>query len=487
MRATTKDAMRLFMEGTVALAHVEAAGVRVDLAYLDRAIKDVDLRVREGEARLKQDEVAVAWRRTYGGDMNFTSDAQLGHVLFNVLKHPLADEDRTPTGRPKTDERTLRKVDLPFLRDYFDLKKLRKAQGTYLVNLLRNACGEFVHPSYSLASGGSDEDAKGGARSFRSSCGDPNFQNQPIRNPEIAEMIRRAYVSRPGWQLVEADFSQLEVRASCPYHKDPTLIAYVKDPTTDMHGDTAQELFFLSKKQVVAMRKTARDWSKNRFVFPQFYGSVYFQCAPPLWEACSDPQYKLPGTDTPLVEHLRKHGIKKLGACDPKEKPRPGTFEAHCKKVEDGFWNIRFPVYTRWKRAWWDKYQRLGYFDMLTGFRVANVHKRNDVINYPIQGAAFHCLLWCLIRMDKWLRKNKMRSVIVGEIHDSMLLDVHPKELQDVLHKLHAIMTEELPRAWTWINVPLEAEMEVCPVDGSWYEKREWTVQGGDWKPKERK
>lgn len=481
MKATTQDAMQLFMEGTFALSRVEEAGVRVDVAYLDKSIKDIDEEIKRGEEELKKDDVAKAWKKSHPNNFNFTSDAQLGHVLFNVLKHPLAEENRTPSGRPKTDERTLQKVDLPFLRRYFELKKLRKAQGTYLLNLKRNLCGEFVHPSYSLASGGVSEDAKGGARSFRSSCGDPNFQNQPNRNPRIAELIRRCYIARDNWHLVEADFSQLEVRISCPYHEDPTLMRYVEDPTTDMHGDTAQELFFLTKAQVKEMKKTARDWSKNRFVFPQFYGSVYFQCAPSLWEACSDPKYVLPDTGVSLVKHLRANGIKELGLCDPKERAKPGTFEAHCKKVEESFWNERFPVYTAWKKRWWNQYLSRGYFDMLTGFRVSNPHKRNDVINYPIQGSAFHCLLWCLIRMQKWLRKNKFRSKIVGEIHDSMLLDVYPRELQDVLNKLHTIMTEELPRHWTWINVPLEAEMEVCPIGASWYDKKQWVESNGVW------
>ena len=106
---------------------------------------------------------------------------------------------------------------------------------------------------------------------------------------------------------------------------------------------------------------------------------------------------------------------------------------------------------------------------MLTGFRVDGVHKRNDVINYPVQGAAFHVLLWSLIRLVKWLKKHKMRSVVVGQIHDSIVADVHHDELDEYLAAAKRIMTEDVRKAWPWIIIPLETEAEVGELN--WWEK----------------
>lgn len=99
---------------------------------------------------------------------------------------------------------------------------------------------------------------------------------------------------------------------------------------------------------------------------------------------------------------------------------------------------------------------------------------RNDVSNYPIQGSAFHFLLRALIEIDRRLRKRKMRSKLVGQIHDSIVGDVHAKELDDFIEMVVDVMTVWLPRKWrSWIIVPIQAEAEVCPVGGNWHQKKE--------------
>jgi len=248
------------------------------------------------------------------------------------------------------------------------------------------------------------------------------------------------------------------------------MLKYIKDPTTDMHRDQAMVLFSLTKDQVD--KKTTRDWSKNRFVFPQFYGSVYFQCAPNIWEAVIDETNKLPGTEITVKEHLKSKGISKLGDCDPKGKPLPGTFVYQVKLAEDDLWQNRFKVYARWKQDFWQDYLRDGGFSLYTGFRINGIYRKNEVTNYPVQGAAFHCLLWCLIRLQKWLKRHKMKTLIIGQIHDSMVLDIYPPELKDILAKVKKIMTEELLNHWKWIIVPLEVEAELAPINASWYEKK---------------
>jgi len=110
----------------------------------------------------------------------------------------------------------------------------------------------------------------------------------------------------------------------------------------------------------------------------------------------------------------------------------------------------------------------------------SGVYRRNEVINLPVQGSAFHCLLWSVIRLHRWLNQQKMESLIVGQIHDSMLLDMVVDEFQTVLHQAQTIMTEEVRAYWPWIITPLEIEIEVG--ERNWYEKKE--IKGiNTWKP----
>jgi DNA polymerase I-like protein with 3'-5' exonuclease and polymerase domains len=95
--------------------------------------------------------------------------------------------------------------------------------------------------------------------------------------------------------------------------------------------------------------------------------------------------------------------------------------------------------------------------------------KKNEVINYPVQGSAFHWLLWSLIRLNKTLNKYKMKSVIIGQIHDSIVADVHKDELKTFLNITNKIMTVKIREYYKWIIVPLKIEAEISGVNESWY------------------
>jgi len=172
-------------------------------------------------------------------------------------------------------------------------------------------------------------------------------------------------------------------------------------------------------------------------------------------------------------------GITKLGECDPEFDPEKGTFEYHVQKVERELWS-KFSVYAKWKDEIWNSYQNTGSLKMHTGFVVNTILKRNEVINYGTQGPAFHCLLWSLIQMVSWIEKHKMRSRVIGQVHDSLVCSVHPKELQDFLYHAKYVMTYLLPQKWKWITIPLETESSVAPVDANWTEQDEWKLDPVD-------
>lgn len=472
MIATTKDAYKLLHAGALALSQIEGNGIRIDQDYLTSAIQEIGEQMVKLENKLKGSKVFRRWQRRFGTKTKLGNKSQLADVVFNLYgyKRPARYTSSSTEDNEvfASDELTFEGVDLPFVKTYFKLEKLKKLRGTYLRGIQREVQNGYLHAFYNLHV----------ARSWRSSSSEPNFQNIPIRNPEMSKWIRSAFIARKGHVLVEIDFSGIEVKIAACYHKDPILIKDILHG--DMHRDMAAECYLLDKDEVV---KDVRYCAKNKFVFPQFYGSYYVDCARSLWNAIDQMQLQGPRGKS-LKEHLKRKGITALGACDPSKKPIKGTFEYHIQKVEAKFWD-RYRVYDRWKRSWWQKYQEKGYFDLKTGFRATGIYKRNECINIPIQGSAFHCELWCLIQLQRWLRSEKMASKIVGQIHDSTVGDIHEDELQAYLNKAERVMTKELPQAWKWITVPIEIEAEVSPRGGSWYQKAQWVKNAkGVWGPK---
>lgn len=465
MKATTADAYELFHQGSIALAQVEQNGIRIDEAYLEQALADTAKLIRGNEQELQIGKVWKAWRKEYADKANLGSREQLAHILFDILGHPCSE--RTGTGRPKANEKNLLLVSDPFVHLYLYTEKLKKLRSTYLMGIKREMVDGVIHPSFNLGSGGGmdRDEEKGGARSYRSSCSLVNVQNIPTRNPELAEIIRRCYIPRDGHRAAEIDYSAIEVRIMACYSKDRALIRYIEDPTKDMHRDQAVKVYCLKKNEV---SEHARYCAKNMFVFPQFYGSVYFQCAPALWDAAGKQEVEIDGNKVNLQKHLKRQGFKTLGKCEHGVDPEPGTYEYHVAACEREFWQT-FHEHRQWRKRLWESYCEKGYVDMLTGFRCEGLFRRNQISNMPPQGSAFHCVLWSLISGQKFL--SKKRSMIVNEVHDSLWLDVHEDEFDDVVGEIKTIMTVDLPRAWPWIIVPLEVEVEAAPVGRSFFEK----------------
>jgi hypothetical protein len=244
------------------------------------------------------------------------------------------------------------------------------------------------------------------------------------------------------------------------------MLKYITDTTSDMHGDMAKEIFILpefNKKD----HKTLRNATKNGFVFPQFYGDYYKNCAINIackWMGLPEGRWRegqgIEFGDKNISDHFISKGIRSIDA-----------FTEHMKKIEDFFWNKRFKVYAQWKDKWWEQYQKDGYIDSLTDFRYSGVMNKKDVINYPIQGSSFHCLLWSLTRIDEIMLAEKWKTRIIGQIHDSIIFDVFPKEREHVLKTVKRVFVEELPAHWDWIIVPIEIEAEIADIDCPWADK----------------
>lgn len=459
----SKEAYQLLHDGTLALARAEQQGMRVDLDYCERKKTFLTRKITYLENQFYDSKFYRRWVHSIGNKKpNMNSNPQLAKYLYSTLK--LEPASTTDSGQGATDEDALKQLGLPELDILLQVRKLKKLRDTYLDAFIREQVDGYVHPFFNLHL----------VRTFRSSSDRPNFQNIPKRDDMAKQITRRALFPRPGHQLVEIDFSGLEVRIAAAYHFDPTMLKYILDPTTDMHRDMAQQLFKVPKfDKSKPEHKYLRAAAKNGFVFPEFYGDYYKNCAKSLlidwgklpkgtWEAGQ-------GVDMPggikLSDHLRK--VKLYSMED---------FTEHVREIEFDFWNNRFPVYNKWKDQWWAEYQKNGYVDMYTGFRCSGVMSRNDVINYPVQGAAFHCLLWALIKIDKKISQDALQSRIIGQIHDAIVLDVHPDERDLLIQLVQDIMCKQLSAAWTWINTPLEVEVDAGVVDASWAELEPYAV-----------
>jgi DNA polymerase I len=453
MRPATPEAYRLLHEGALALADVERNGIKIDTDYLDRAIAKAEKQIAELQVELEQDKVARLWRKTYGDRTNFDSGKQLADILFNKLG--LECKHWTGKQEPKTDEASLEDVDLPFVKKHFKQKKIKKARGTFLEGIRREVCDGRGHVNFNLHL----------VRSFRSSSDTFNYQNLPIRDEGQADLIRRCFIAKDGYHLAENDFGAIEVRGIACYTQDPVLIDYVVNK--DMHADQAMKIYELKREQV---SKAIRHAAKNKFVFPTFYGSYYKDTARDLWETIDQLKIKL-NDETPLRKHLRNKGWRKMGDCDHDADTKMGTFEWHVKRVEQQFWE-QYHVSKEWREGWWADYLKRGYIQTLTGFVLSEPYKRNQIINLPVQGSMFHCLLQVLIWMNRWLRKKKMKSQIVGQIHDSIVSEVHPREKDDYFHQIKYFVETKLPKHWKWIIVPLLIEAEICPLGGNWHDKK---------------
>lgn len=241
----------------------------------------------------------------------------------------------------------------------------------------------------------------------------------------------------------------------------------------DMHTATSKQCYQYDDKWIAenkGLAKTLRTAAKSDAVFGWFYGNYYVDVARRLWKTAGK---------TGMLEHLSSVGIKRLGIEFDEVEQKwianmdKDTFVSHIKSVEDDFWNVRYRQYGQWKNDWYREYLAKGYFHTLTGFLWRGVEKRNFVINCPVQGSAFHCLLQSIIDIQKEIEKTQMRSRPFMEIHDSLLALVPKEELHEYVGMASEIMTTKLRQKWPWLILDLAVEVELSPT--SWSDKEAYT------------
>ena len=459
----TAEAYKLFHDGILALGRAEQQGMRIDLDYVGEAKEKLTKRILKIEHDLHQTSFFKHWQHISKGKPNIGSPLQLANFLYNVKNitpQKYIDKEKK---KPSSDDEALKLLQLPELDMILSIRKLKKARDTYLEAFEREQVKGYLHPFFNLHT----------VSTYRSSSDSPNFQNIPKRDKEVMKLVRDAIYPRPGHQLMAVDFSKLEVCIAVAYHHDPTMLKYLRSPSSDMHGDMAAQIFKIDDfNKHLPEHKLLRNAAKNSFVFPQFYGDYYQNNAIGLcrWIELPHTAWKtgqgvqLPGGKY-ISNHLKEQGINSFDG-----------FCTHLQEIESDFWKRRFKVYGKWKEKVQAEYLVNGYVDSYTGFRFKGEMNKKEVINYPVQGAAFHCLLWCFIQLDKFFAEKGWKTRLIGQIHDEVVLDVAPEELLKVSKIVKRITTVDLPRAFKWINVPLSVAADLGPVDGSWASLEEYPL-----------
>ena len=443
-------ALSFTIDGARELLEVHENGIPVNEPYYIEKSEELKQETDGMKHDLINGREGKKFEEDTGRSIDLASTKDIPHLLYNVLGH---QKRYTEKMNLAADARILDSINIPFTQKLLKLRKLEKVRGTYFAQFLREVVNGKMHSLFPLNF----------AITYRGSSEKPNFQNIPVRDEEAMQLCRGGIIPSPGNQILEVDYSSLEVCISACYHKDPNMIKYITDPSTDMHRDTAMDLFNLTQDR---MTKTIRFFAKHDWVFPQFYGDWYKSCASELWEHCL--HLKLEGGDIGETTTVRRHIKNTLGITTLQQ------FEEHCKEAERIFWNERFKVYNKWKEANNRLYRNQGYLETYMGFRYSGYMSRKDCSNYQIQGTAFHCLLWSLIRINRELRKRELKSKIIAQIHDSIVFDIVPEELHEVVSIIKKIGEKDICEEHPWIVVPLIMDFELAPIDQPWSMKEDY-------------
>ncbi|HWV36942.1 MAG TPA: DNA polymerase I [Vulgatibacter sp.] len=380
------------------LARMETTGIRLDLELL----RELD---RELEAQIA--EKLAACFEAAGREFNPASPKQLAEVLFNELKLPV--QKRTKTG-PSTDHEVLEKLaELhPLPGAILEHRSIAKLKGTYVEALPRMIGRDGrLHTTFDQAN-----TATGRLASL-----DPNLMNIPIRT-EMGRRIRQAFVAEEGWELVSADYSQIELRILAHVTGDPGLVGALR-AGADVHSRTAAEVFGVSETEVTPdQRRIAK-----------------------------------------MINYAVAYGLSAFGLSTRLDIP-PDEASSIIKRYFDRYAGVR---------AWIDRIvaeaKANGFVTTLDGRRrfLPDLQSRNPAlrqaaeraaINMPIQGTAADIIKRAMVGLDARLRETDTGARLLLQVHDELVLEA-PRAYVEATCEL---VRGEMERAAS-LAVPLVVEV----------------------------
>ena len=361
---------------SLVLAKMEQSGISLDLPFLKKLSKDL-------EDRIKNSGKAI--HKHAGYSFNINSTQQLQKVLFEELK--LKTSAKTKTGY-STDASVLEslKHEHEIIGLLLDYRQLTKLKSTYI-----DALPRLVSPFDNRLHGEFNQTV---TSTGRLSSSNPNLQNIPIRT-ELGRRIRKAFVpAEKGWVLLSADYSHIELRLLAHMSEDDRLIdAFKKDQ--DIHARTAGEIFDKPIENVDSdMRRIGKTLN-----FALIYQQGPFATARDLGITTKE-------ASAFIDKYFQRYGkVKAFMEATIEKARRTGYAE------------------TLWKRR--------RYFKFL--------HDRNETLkraderaacNAPLQGTAADLMKLAMIRLDQKLNETRLRSKLILQVHDELVLEVPESELE---------------------------------------------------------
>jgi DNA polymerase-1 len=385
------------------LSRMERNGVRVDVGKLRRQSGELAKKMHQ----LEQRAYAIA-----GHNFNLGSPKQIGEVFFNELQLPVIS--KTPKGAPSTAESVLVELaeqghELPsVILEHRGMSKLKSTYTDKLPEMVNPVTGR-VHTSYHQAV----------AATGRLSSSDPNLQNIPVRSEE-GRRIRQAFVPEPGWKMVAADYSQIELRIMAHLSGDAGLLKAFS-AGEDIHRATAAEVFGASLDAVTSDQRR----SAKAINFGLIYGMSAFGLA-------------------------RQLGIERSAA----------------QEYVDLYFQ-RYPGVATFMDSIREQAHEQGYVETLFGRRLylpdinARNHQRRTAaertaINAPMQGSAADIIKRAMLAVDAWIEQEQPPVRLLMQVHDELVLEVEA----DFVEKAVAHVRERMQGA-AELEVPLLVDVGV--------------------------
>jgi DNA polymerase-1 len=383
---------------------IERNGILIDSAVLARQSHEMGQKIMALEAQAY--ELA-------GQPFNLASPKQLAEILFDKLGLPV--KKKTPSGGPSTDEEVLSELalDYPLPKLLLEHRSLSKLKGTYtdkLPRMVKPQTGR-VHTHFSQAA----------VVTGRLASSDPNLQNIPVRSEE-GRKIRTAFIAPAGSSIVSADYSQIELRIMAHLSEDERLLdAFAHGE--DVHRATAAEIFGVTPLEVGPdQRRVAKSIN-----FGLIYGMSAFGLA-------------------------RQLGLERSAA----------------QTYIDRYF-ARYPGVARYMEEARETARQKGYVETAFGRRLwfpdirsSNGNRRQAAeraaINAPMQGTAADLIKLAMIAVQDWLEKSALKSRLVLQVHDELLLEVPDDELMEIRTHLPRLMSQV-----AGLKVPLVVEVGVGP------------------------
>ncbi|MCP8348770.1 DNA polymerase I [Pseudomonas sp. FBF18] len=385
------------------------------LARIERegALVDADLlRIQSGELGDKMDALEREAIELAGEPFNLGSPRQLGAILYDKFGLPVLK--KTPKGQPSTAEEALEALaeegfPLPkVLMQYRSMSKLKSTYTDRLPEQINPRTGR-IHTSYQQAV----------AATGRLSSSDPNLQNIPVRTAE-GRRIRQAFIAAPGYKLLAADYSQIELRIMAHLAKDEGLLSAFRNGL-DVHTATAAEVFKVELGDVTSdQRRSAKAIN---------FGLIYGM------------------------------GAKKLG--------KDIGVDSKTAKAYIDVYFARYPGVRDYMERTRKQAADQGYVETLFGRRLylPTIHSNRPqeragaertAINAPMQGTAADIIKRAMVTVDNWLASTALDARVILQVHDELVLEVREDLVEQVAQEIRVHMSGAAQ-----LDVPLVVDVGV--------------------------